>query len=277
MGHRKRPNNQNNKTDSPHRVRTDAAANTQDMAMENLALYEAEVGVDFEERLLEITTDLLGSVRNIDWEQDFATNPDQKEMLTRIAAQFHFNNLNELTLCGTILENDVKVESKMIASLIAISKIRNIGTWGKYLARLNAVSDVPMPEKEYFNKLYNVKNTVSLLLGMSVIAKVTWFALTDHLRDLDDPLFGQIIDQVQQQKAVKLAFTTDYLSKEIKQMGPEELEILEQDARYYRGYARETVLFYRDMLETLDKDAKAVANHVEDEITQFYDDIGLTI
>lgn len=246
----------------------------QDLATE---MYKEDIRIDFEKELENMVGDLWGSPRNVDWNQDMDVDETTKRALIDIATQFHFNNMSELSLCGRVLQNEHLLEAKMVSSIIAVSKIRNIGTWSKYLSKHNVATDIPAPEKEYFNRLFDIEDTDSILMGMSVVGKVAWLALTDELEDFGDPVFKQIVEQIRAQKEAKLRITKDYLRKGVEQRNEEELRDLEEDARYYRGHARETILYHRRTLDELGKDTQQIADRVEDKITEFYDDIGLRV
>lgn len=194
-----------------------------------------------------------------------------------MATHFSYNNMAEIRLCGTILEQEYFLQPKMVASIIAVSKIRNLQTWNKYISRLGTLADVPEPDREYFGSLPDRENTTSILLGMSVIGKITWLALADELRDLDDPVFEEILDQVGQQKEKKLSLVSDHLRNRIEGMTDDERRQIQSDARHYRGQARETLLYHHTLLRDVGKDSQQIADHAEDEITAFYSDIGINL
>lgn len=240
-------------------------------------LYQEEIRVDFEGELEDIAKNLWGAERNIDWGQSLVARPQEQELLKAMATQFHYNNLSELSLCGRIIQNELLLEMKMIASLLAVSKIRNIGTWNKYLLRMNVSSQVPPPEKEYFNTLTKVEDSTSLLLGMSVIGKVCWLSLCENLHDLNDPVFQDILKQVRQQKEAKLEYVQPYLARSINEMDDAAVETIQQHARFFRGQSRETVLYHHGALSALGKSPQTLANHVEEGINRFYRNVGLDV
>ncbi len=241
------------------------------------ALYGEDISLDFESELANLVTNLWGASRSVDWKQGGSSNvsPAEQEILTDLAMQFSYNNVAELKLCGTILADEYFLQPKMIASIIAVSKLRNIETWNQYLGHTEQLADIPEPEREYFGALSERESTDSILLGMSVIGKITWKALTEEVNDIDDPVFQQIIDQIQDQKDAKLELIRNHLRDRIDVMTADERQELHSDARHYRGLARETILYHDSKIRAVDRDPQNIADHVEDAITTFYNEIGL--
>lgn len=239
-------------------------------------IYDMGLDIGFEEQLYEQLNTSWNPSKDVDWDQSIDLDSDAKRLTSFLATEFHYDSMFELMLCGRLLEKDAHPEAKVLAVMLANSKIRNAAAWAKYLANIGDTEDLSHAKRRYFGALYDEEDTTNLLLGISVIGDVSWYAFMDKVEDVGGPLFEEIVSSIREQKRGQISHTVNYLQYTTSKREGEQLRALRKDAEFFRDSMEEIIQSHDDKLAAVGKDTDAIAQHVVEYIDTFYTRIGMT-
>lgn len=238
-------------------------------------LYTEESDLNFEGILYREAAEGWNPSTDIDWSVDLDLDEDERNALADGATQFHYSNISHLMLCGRLLEHGSDMELKKLALFLAFSKMRNVDTWGRYLGKLSATTEVQPQTKEFFQRMTEEDDLPNLLLGMGVLGGTVGYGVLEGFGDMGDPILKQIAESIVEQKRKNEELLVNYLRPLIASMDEERLEEMKELARFYREQSERIVHAHSDSYQALGSEAGEVAENVLNVTDEFYRKIGL--
>lgn len=239
------------------------------------ALYQDGVHVGFGRILDREFNALWNPLTDIDWTQEVDGSAGLQEATTTAATSYHFLNLSGLLLCGRILQQPRNPEEQQLSLVLAFSQIRNIDAWGRYIGKMEAGAQVHPRVADYYRLLFAQEDNLSILIGMETLGSHLTQAFFDRITDVGDPIFQELVTRMLKQLQRTTPRTTQYLRQEISTINAAHRDRLRDAAATYQD--RTTAMFdgYEHHFQTVDEDPDAIMDDIQNEISQFYQDIGL--
>lgn len=232
-------------------------------------MYEAGVDIDFGDALYEQLGDTWHPTA-VDWGQEVSLPYERRRMAAFLATEFHYDNMFELALCGRFLGREWDAEGKVLAVVLANARVRNAAAWARYIEKIGETVDLSHAKREYFGDLYEEDWIPVMVLGISVIGDVSWYAFMDKVDDVGGQLFRDVVSSIREQKRGHIDQTANYLQDKIENMPDEERQRFAEQAAIYRDRMTDIIASHEEKLARVDKDPDAVLTHVETYIDSFY-------
>lgn len=251
--------------------------NDRDVDIPTNRLYEG--GIQFSEVLFDEIAQFSISWEDIDWDKPITTTKRQYETTAAAATQFQYANMSHLIICGRIIKNEVNgstMDAQKLAVALAAYKVEGIEVWGRYVKKVGAGEQVSDELQRYYQHLFSEDDVVQTLVGMETLGGPLAYVVYKSLHNSEsDDLFQQIVGNLIQQKEQEIELTQEYLTEAIASLSPDQTAQLRENAHTYRSIAKTILQSYDDELQAVDLDIERMGTAVAEEITAFYQTIGL--
>lgn len=209
-------------------------------------------------------------MEDVDWDRDIQVPEEQEQALITVATQFHFGNMADLMLCGRIMEHEQEMEAKRLALLLSTAKIRSVDAWGRYLDKLQGATEITPSLKKYMDEMYNdATDTLSLLIGMSIIGDVSGRIILEQAMTTDEPVLSEMAECMTAQTRKNQENAKHYLKIALSNTHPNRLTKVRNDVLYYRRNLADIILSQQDAFETLGWNPDYIASRAAQDADEF--------
>lgn len=237
-------------------------------------------GIIFSEALFDEVERFSISWEEIDWDQDIGLPKRKEKALTRAATQFQYGNMAHLILCGKLLKGELEnatMDMQKLALLLASYKLEGTELWGRYVQKRGAGAEVSKEMQRYYQHVFSEDDGFCVLLGIGVVAGPLAHAVYTVVQDIGDPIFNKLVERSVGQKEREIQLMTEFMTPIVNSDTSPSHRKIDDLAEKYARIALSILQANSLDIHYLELDRDTVLNRVEDNIQEFYQEIGIEV
>ncbi len=213
---------------------------------------------------------------HIDWAQDEAVPEHIREFTTASAAQFHYAKTSHFLLYQELIDADLPEDLRKLAVLMSAYNLDRLEVWGRYLEKRDAHVQIHPKMRQYYARLFEENDPVVILLGMETMGVVAK-GMYGSLKNVGDPVFREITESMESQKAEELELATEWLETTLASYSSEECQQLVEAIIPYLDLLNDVLASFEADAEQVRIDAEQLQWGIQQELERFYREMGLKI
>lgn len=210
--------------------------------------------------------------KELDWDVEIDGTDEELDALADAAAQFHQIHLSHVMIFGDIVRNVPDVDAKRLGVFLALSRMRDVDAWGRYLGRLKQRTKISEPVMDYFKMVFNDDHPYSRLIGL-VYVDVFREAIDNHLQHVPEKLFRRIMERGGEEAERNVELSLRYLREGHQAMDAEEREKVVVQTDRYLAQINKILRHHADTIEVFGGDVNQINPEVNRISTEFQEAI----